>query len=170
MRSGTCGCVHAQEPRRQLGVQSCFIPGLSMHLVQEFNVGTVVHNPLFYFCAIQCWIILDYKYICSKSGDFLISHKSMCWKGLFGYLGTHLQTITSTGSTNTVQTFNSYTRRPDVCQFLVVQTPMDDMCKYNRSTSMTHVDWKSKLCPVVRSSMYPCPGHWVAIGCAVVYS
>ena len=34
---------------------------------------------------------------------------------------------------------------------------------------MTHVACKSKLRTVVRSSMFPCPGKWVAIGCAVVY-
>ena len=35
---------------------------------------------------------------------------------------------------------------------------------------MTHVDSKLKLRPVVRSSMHPCPGHWMAIGRAVVNS
>ena len=37
------------------------------------------------------------------------------------------------------------------------------------STSMTHVAWESKLCSLVRPSMHPCPGNWIAIGRAVVY-
>ena len=41
--------------------------------------------------------------------------------------------------TLTVQTFNSCTSRPDVCQNQVVETPMDDMSKNKPSTSMTHV-------------------------------
>ena len=36
-----------------------------MHSVQEFNVGTEVHNPLFYFCVIQCRIILSFEMIYS---------------------------------------------------------------------------------------------------------
>ena len=34
---------------------------------------------------------------------------------------------------------------------------------------MTHVTWKSKLCSVVRSSLYPFPGKLVAIGRVVLY-
>ena len=34
---------------------------------------------------------------------------------------------------------------------------------------MTHVACESTLRSVVRSSMHPCPGNWMAIGCAVVY-
>ena len=34
---------------------------------------------------------------------------------------------------------------------------------------MTHVAYGSELRSVVRSSMHPCPGNWVAIWCAVVY-
>ena len=34
-------CIHAQETGCQLGVQSCIMPGLPMHFVQELNVGTV---------------------------------------------------------------------------------------------------------------------------------
>ena len=43
-------------------------------------------------------------------------------------------------------------------------------CKRNKSSaSMTDVACKSKLRLVVRSFMHPCPGNWVAIGCAGVY-
>ena len=38
------------------------------------------------------------------------------------------------------------------------------------STAMTQVACESKLCSVVRSSMHPCPRHWLANGRAVVYS
>ena len=41
----------------------------------------------------------------------------------------------------TVQTFNSYTGGPDVCQCLAVQTPIDNM----PNTSMTYVAFESKL-------------------------
>ena len=34
---------------------------------------------------------------------------------------------------------------------------------------MPHVAYKSNLRSVVRSSVHPCPGNWVAIGHAVVY-
>ena len=53
----------------------------------------------------------------------------------------------------TVQTFNSCTRRSDVCQCLVVQTPTDNIiCQENMpSTSMAHEACESKVCPVVRS-------------------
>ena len=69
----------------------------------------------------------------------------------------------------TVQTFNSCTNRPDVCQSLVLQTPMDNMSKDKPSISVFHIAWKSKLRLVVRSSMHPCPGNWVAIGRVVVF-
>ena len=52
------------------------------------------------------------------------------------------------GETRTVQTFNSGTSRPDVCQCLVVQIPMDNMSK-KTSTSITHVACESKLRSVV---------------------
>ena len=58
---------------------------------------------------------------------------------------------------------------PDVCQCLVVQTPMDDLSKNKPSTSMIHTACKSKLCTVVWSQMHPCSGNWVAIRHAVVY-
>ena len=68
-----------------------------------------------------------------------------------------------------MQTFNSYISRPDVCQCLVVKTLVDNMSKNKPSTSMTHVVFETKLRPVVRSSMHPCPGNWVAIGRVVRY-
>ena len=56
----------------------------------------------------------------------------------------------------TVQTSNSCTSRPDFCQCLVVQTPMDNTSTRNKlNTSMNKV---------LRSSMLPCLGDWVAIG------
>ena len=70
----------------------------------------------------------------------------------------------------TVQTFNSCTSRPDICQCLVVQTPIDIMSNKKSNTLITHIACESKLRSVVRSYMHPCPGNWVAIGCAVVYS
>ena len=70
----------------------------------------------------------------------------------------------------TVQTFNFCNRLPDVCQCLVVQKPMDNMSKNKPSTSITHVDCELKLHPVVRSSMHPCPGNWVAIRRVVMYN
>ena len=41
VRLGICGRIHAQETRCQSGVRSCILPGLSTHLVQELNAGTV---------------------------------------------------------------------------------------------------------------------------------
>ena len=41
--------------------------------------------------------------------------------------------------------------------------------KNTSGSSVTHVACKSKLRSVVRLSMYPCPGNWMAVGCAVVY-
>ena len=55
---------------------------------------------------------------------------------------------------------------PDFLQYQVVQNPMDSMSK---STSMTNVACESKLRSVVRSSVHPCPGKWVAIRREVVY-
>ena len=37
----------------------------------------------------------------------------------------------------------------------------------SKGPSMTHVACKSKLCSVVRSSLQPCPGNWMAIRRAV---
>ena len=45
---------------------------------------------------------------------------------------------------------------------------MDNMLK-KQNTLMTHEACESKLRSVVRSSMHPYPGNWVAIGHAVVY-
>ena len=61
----------------------------------------------------------------------------------------------------TVQAFNSCTSRPDVSQCVVVQISMDNMSINKPSTSMTNV--------VMRSSMHPCQGNWVAIRRAVAY-
>ena len=69
----------------------------------------------------------------------------------------------------TVQTFNSCTSRPDVCQYLIVQTHFDNMSKCKPSTPMTHVTWRTKLRSVVRSSMLLYPRNLVIIGRAVVY-
>ena len=70
-----------------------------------------------------------------------------------------------------VQTFNSCTSRPDVCQCLVVQTPTDSMSKTTctSSISMTHVACESKLRSIVRSSVHPRLRNSVAIMSAVVY-
>ena len=69
----------------------------------------------------------------------------------------------------TVETFNSCSRQPCVCQCLVVQTPMDNMSKDKPGTPTSHVACESKLHSVVMSSKHPCPGNWVVFGCAVVY-
>ena len=61
-----------------------------------------------------------------------------------------------------VTTFNSFTSRPNAGVCLVVQTLMGNI-------SMTPEACESKLRSVVRSSMHPCPGNWVAIGRAVEY-
>ena len=66
-----------------------------------------------------------------------------------------------------VQTFNSCTSRPDICQCLVVQTSMDNMSKNKPSTSTTHVESKLRL--VARSFLHQYPRNWVAIRRAVVY-
>ena len=50
------------------------------------------------------------------------------------------------------------------------RTKVYTTCQENKpSTSMTLVACESKLLSVVRSSMYPCPGNWVAIGRAILY-
>ena len=55
---------------------------------------------------------------------------------------------------STVQTFNSCPGGPDVCQGLVVQTPMDNMAKYELRTSKTHIACESKIRSVVRSGTH----------------
>ena len=65
-----------------------------------------------------------------------------------------------------VQIVDSCISRPDVLQCSVVQITCQ---KSKQSASMTHVASESKLRLVVRSSMYPCQGYWVAIGRAVMY-
>ena len=69
----------------------------------------------------------------------------------------------------TVETFNSSTSRPDVCQCLVVQHPRITYKHDNLNISMTHVDCKSEVRLVIRSFLHPYPKKWVAIGHAVVY-
>ena len=63
----------------------------------------------------------------------------------------------------------SCTSRPDVCQCLVVQIPINIMSKNKPSTSMTHVACESKLRSIERSFIHPWPRNWVTIGRAVVY-
>ena len=72
-------------------------------------------------------------------------------------------------ASHTVQTFNSCTSRPDVCQCLFVQTRHVTCQKNKPSTPMTDVACESKVSLIVRSSMRPYPGNWVAIGRAVSY-
>ena len=62
---------------------------------------------------------------------------------------------------STVQAFNSYSSRLDVCQCLVVQTPTDNMSKNMPSSFISHVACEYELWSVVRSSIYL--RNWVAI-------
>ena len=80
-----------------------------------------------------------------------------------------IESVLSPMSLSAVETFDSCTSRPDVCQYLVLQIPTDNMSKNTPSPAMAHVACESKLRSVVRSSMHPCPGNWVAIGRAVDY-
>ena len=69
----------------------------------------------------------------------------------------------------TVHAFNSCTSRPDVCQCLVVQIPIDNMSKNKPSTSMTHVQMQ-----LANQSHVQLWGHsyihrLVTIGRAVVF-
>ena len=93
---------------------------------------------------------------CAGKWDFLTLN--VCTKGA-GWLGHPLS----------VQTFKLCSSRPNVCQCLGVQTPVDNMSENKSSTPMTHVACKAKLLSVVKLSMHPWPGNWVSIGCAVVY-
>ena len=69
----------------------------------------------------------------------------------------------------TVQAFNFCSSRPDVCRCPIVHTP-GPPCQRNRpNISMIHVAYKSKLLSVVRSSLHPWPGNWVAIRRTAVY-
>ena len=69
--------------------------------------------------------------------------------------------------TCTIQRFNFCTSRPDVCQCTVCKHQWIT-CQIKPIPPMGHVACKSKLHSFVRSSMHPCQGKWVAIGCAVV--
>ena len=77
--------------------------------------------------------------------------------------------VSNSATCHTVQTFNSCASRPDVCQCLVVQIPIDNMSENKPSTSMTHVACESKLRSVVRSFIHPGLRNWVTIGRAIVY-
>ena len=58
---------------------------------------------------------------------------------------------------STVQTFNSCTRRPDICQCLAVQTLIDNMPKSKPSTPMTKPSFLIKAtlsCEVIHASMH----------------
>ena len=70
---------------------------------------------------------------------------------------------------STIQTFNSCTSGPDVCQCMVVQIPMHNMSENRPSTSMTHVACELKLRSVARLYVHPCHGNWVAVGRSVVF-
>ena len=69
----------------------------------------------------------------------------------------------------TVQSFNFCTSQPGVCQWLVMQTPMDIISKiYPKHMNDLH-SLRSMLRSVSRLSMYPCPGKWLSIGYVVMY-
>ena len=55
VRSSMHSCVHAQETGWRSDMQSCILPRLPTHLVQELNVGTVYDR---YHPAI-CWTKID---------------------------------------------------------------------------------------------------------------
>ena len=63
----------------------------------------------------------------------------------------------------TVQKLNSCTSRPDACQCLLVQTPMDNMSKGSSRIKATF------SCEVRDPWSHPCEESWEAIRCAVVY-
>ena len=71
----------------------------------------------------------------------------------------------------TVQTFNSCTSWPDTYQYLVAQTPMNNILKNKLSTSMTRVAGELKLRVREVRNLWSCscPENWIAIGRAVVY-
>ena len=69
----------------------------------------------------------------------------------------------------TVQTFDSCRVDQTSASAWLYKPPWITCQKNKPSTPMTHVACESKLRSVVKSSMHPCPGNWVAIGRAVVY-
>ena len=73
-------------------------------------------------------------------------------------------------ASDTVQTFNSCTSRPNVRKCQVVQIPINNMSKNKPRTPMTHVAFESKLVSFVRSYMHQGPGNLAAIRHAVVYN
>ena len=70
---------------------------------------------------------------------------------------------------STVQTLNVCTSRPDICQCLVVQSPMDSMSKYGKRINYKHSLRIKDTFSCHGSSRHPCPGNWVATGRAVVF-
>ena len=66
-----------------------------------------------------------------------------------------------------VQALSSCISRPDICQCLVVQTPMDNIPK----AYAMHINYPRRLriSSVVWSFLNPCQEIWVAIGRADVY-
>ena len=68
----------------------------------------------------------------------------------------------------TVQTFISCTSRPDSCQCMY-KHPCITCWQNTSNTFMDHQACELKSRSVVRSSIYPCPGNWVAIKHADVY-
>ena len=88
-----------------------------------------------------------------KTARYLIIHflKNDSWLKFQKYL------------TSRVQTFNSHTSKLDICQCLVVQTPMDNVSKDKLNTSMTHVAMFS--CEVIHASMPRKLGGSQVCGC-----
>ena len=70
---------------------------------------------------------------------------------------------------DTIQTINSCNSRPDICQCLIVQAPIDNMSKNKPSTLMTQVACESRLCSVVRSEITHSQETRFKIKGAVVY-
>ena len=68
----------------------------------------------------------------------------------------------------TVQTFNSCTSRPDVCQRLHEQTPTGNMSIEMSIKTQKHSNDPSslriKVMFICRSLMHPSPGNWLANG------
>ena len=63
-----------------------------------------------------------------------------------------------------VQAFNSCTSRPDLCQWLVVQTPIDNVKKIGQEHDPCSLRIKAMF-----SVIHAWPEYWVTIGRVVVY-
>ena len=71
---------------------------------------------------------------------------------------------------HTVQTFNSCTIRPDICQCIVVLEHPWITCKdATKHINDPRIACKSEQRSIVRSYMHSSPKKWVAIGRAVLY-